>query len=138
MAGGFAVNAMTGSSDGGADSPEAAVREFFDAVNDEDVLGAIDVVLPGERRTFKDPLVRFVEQLQRLDVLGDDADLAKIGGVDLQVTLDDVQVEPITDDIAIGRGRRHGCSVRRRRAAPDRRPAPRPCPRRTAPRQHDR
>ena len=100
VAGGFAVNAMTGSSDGGADSPEAAVREFFDAVNDEDVLGAMDVVLPGERRTFKDPLIRFVEQLQRLDVLGDEADLAKIGGVDLQVTVDDVQVEPITDDIA--------------------------------------
>ncbi|MGD9702302.1 MAG: hypothetical protein AB7Q42_00755 [Acidimicrobiia bacterium] len=99
-AGGFAVQAMTGGSDGGADTPEAAVRDFVAAVNEEDVLGAIDVVLPGERRTFKDPLVRFVEQLQRLDVLSEDADLGKIGGIDLQITLDDVQVEQITDDIA--------------------------------------
>ena len=100
-AGAFAVSATQGGGDGGADTPEAAVQALVDAVNQEDVLGALDVVLPGERDTFRGPLVDLVEQLRRLEVLGETADLGDVGGVDVELVLTNVQVEQVADDIAV-------------------------------------
>jgi hypothetical protein len=96
----FAIGSMQGSDDGGASSPEEAVRELVAAVNAEDVLGAMDVVLPGERRTFEDPVVRLVEELQRIDVLSDGADLGKVAGLDIEISLEEATVESVADDIA--------------------------------------
>ena len=93
-AGTFTVVQLTGSTnDGGAATPEAAVQQFFTSVNKEDALGALDMVLPGERSTFLQPLKDIATQLQRVDVLDKTADLSKIGGIDINVTLTSVKAD---------------------------------------------
>ena len=100
LAGVFAITRFAGdAAAGGADSPEDAANAFLDAIDDEDVLGVIDVLLPGERETFRQPLQDFVSELRRLEVLSDD-DLSDIGGVDLEVTEREIEVEETNvDDI---------------------------------------
>lgn len=98
-AGTFAFVSMRDDASGGADSPEAAVEAFVAALNDEDVLGALDVLLPGERDTLKDPMVRLVSELQRIDVLDETADLSKVGGIDLQIDLTRTETAEVADDI---------------------------------------
>ena len=75
-------------------------REFVKALNDEDMLGAVDLLLPGERETFRQPMIDLVDNLKRLDVLDDKADPSKVSGVDINLT--DVEVtadKPVADDI---------------------------------------
>jgi hypothetical protein len=100
-AGVFAVTRVAGdSSSAGASSPEAAANDFLDALDKEDVLGLVDVLLPGERDTFRQPLQDLVGELKRLEVLSSDADLSKIGGVDIAITDRKVDVhETNVDDI---------------------------------------
>ena len=93
-AGVFAVTRIAGdSSSGGASSPEAAANDFLDALDQEDVLGLVDVLLPGERDTFRQPLQDLVGELKRLEVLSSDADLSKIGGIDIAITDRSVDVQ---------------------------------------------
>ena len=70
-AGVFAITRISGdgSASGGADSPEAAASMLLDALDDEDALGAVDVLLPGERETFREPMQRFVTQLEDWEVI---------------------------------------------------------------------
>ena len=100
-AGVFAVTRIAGdSSSGGASSPEAAANDFLDALDQEDVLGLVDVLLPGERDTFRQPLQDLVGELKRLEVLSSDADLSKIGGIDIAITDRKVDVQATNvDDI---------------------------------------
>jgi hypothetical protein len=98
-AGVFAVSRIAGSDDG-ADSPEAAGEALLAAVESEDALGVIDVLLPGERDTLRGPLTDLVSELRRIEVLSEDADLASIGGVDIRLEDESVQVEQTNvDDI---------------------------------------
>ncbi|CAN5721425.1 hypothetical protein BH18ACT2_BH18ACT2_17670 [soil metagenome] len=101
-AGVFAVSRVTGSEDdGGAESPEAAGRALLAAVEDEDALGVVDVLLPGERETLRGPLTDLVAELRRIEVLSEDADLASIGGIDIQLDDESIRVdETNVDDIA--------------------------------------
>ena len=46
----------------------------------------VDVLLPGERDTFRQPLQDLVGELKRLEVLSSDADLSKVGGIDISIT----------------------------------------------------
>src|SRR5204862_364744 len=48
LAGAFAVNALQ-SSDNGASSPEEAVAKLFEAIGNEDAIGVLDTLEPGER-----------------------------------------------------------------------------------------
>jgi hypothetical protein len=98
-AGVFAVTRVSGDSgSGGASSPEAAANDFLDALDNEDVLGLVDVLLPGERDTFRQPMQDLVSELTRLEVLNDNADLSKIGGVDIAITDRHVEVEETNAD----------------------------------------
>ena len=124
-AGVFAVTRIAGGDDGGgADSPQAAGEALLSAVEAEDALGVIDVLLPGERETLRGPLTDLVSELRRIEVLSDSADLAAVGGIDIEL------------DGRAGGGRRDqrrrhrqpgdlgpGVGVGRRRGAADRRPA---------------
>ena len=63
-AGVFAVSRVVGDdSAGGADSPEAAGLALLDALDQEDALGVIDLLLPGERETLREPLTELVDEL---------------------------------------------------------------------------
>ena len=83
VAGAFAVRAVTAEA-GGAESPEAAAQAFFDAIADEDVVGAMDAVLPGEQAAFRDPLVDLVAELRRLEVADEAADASAVAGIDIE------------------------------------------------------
>ncbi len=102
-AGVFAVTRIAGGDDdGGADSPEAAGEALLSAVEAEDALGVIDVLLPGERETLRGPLTDLVSELRRIEVLSDNADLAAVGGIDIeledeQVTVDETNVDDIVN-----------------------------------------
>lgn len=90
----LAINA--GASDGGADSPEAAVEGVFDALADEDLIGAATYVEPLERETMVEAGFDVVEELVRLDVFSDELDLASVPGfdfefADLEVTATEVR-----------------------------------------------
>jgi hypothetical protein len=104
-AGVFAITQLSGDdegSSGGAATPEAVADDFVKALNDEDVLGLIDLLLPGERETFRKPAVELVDQLKRIQVLDGSADLGKVSALDVQI--DDVEVdveETNVDDIAV-------------------------------------
>ncbi len=100
-AGVFAVTRIAGGDDGGgADSPQAAGEALLSAVEAEDALGVIDVLLPGERETLRGPLTDLVSELRRIEVLSDTADLAAVGGIDIELADEQVAVvETNVEDI---------------------------------------
>jgi len=93
----FAVAQFTG--DGG--SPEAAVRDLFEAVADEDVLGVIDALAPSERQVLAGFAEDLAAELQRLDVLSDDLDLGSVPGFDLAYDDLELSSEEVADDLAL-------------------------------------
>lgn len=84
---------------GGAASPGAAVEGFFTAMAEQDVLGMLDMVDPGERRTFRQPLIDMVAEGKRLGLLDDTATLRSVAGVDIDVQSLRVIERPVTADI---------------------------------------
>lgn len=98
-AGAFAVVKITGNdTSGGAASPTDVGTSLTTALDNEDFLGVIDLLLPGERDTFREPMIEFVDHLSRLEILSADADLSKIGGLDIQFT--DVSVREEATNVA--------------------------------------
>ena len=91
-AGGFAVSRIVASNDGGAANPTEVGTRLMDALAAEDVLGVVDLLLPGERETMRQPLIDAVDHLKRLAVVDDTANLEKVGGLD--IAFDNVRVEP--------------------------------------------
>jgi len=73
----------------GAASPEAAVEELFASLAEEDVVGVLEALPPGEREVIREPVVGVVSELQRLGVMSS-FDLRDVPGFDLQV--DDLQL----------------------------------------------
>ena len=67
----------------GAGTPEEAVQQMFDAIADEDALGVLESLAPSERGPYRDNLPKLVDELKRLGILGDDASLTSIKGVDV-------------------------------------------------------
>lgn len=97
-AGVFAVASLAGrEGDGGAASPTEVGTKLTDALSNEDVLGVIDLLLPGERETFRQPLIDVIDNLRRIEVLDAKASLSKVGGLDLVFT--DVKVTPTPTNV---------------------------------------
>ncbi len=101
-AGTFAFTQLrSNESSGGAASPMEVGEQFVTALDNEDMLGLIDLLLPGERETFRQPMLDLVEELQRLEITDDNADLNKVAGVDIQIVGPEVDVDDTNvDDIA--------------------------------------
>jgi hypothetical protein len=100
-AGGFAVSKIASGDDGGAANPTEVGTRLMDSLAAEDALGVVDLLLPGEREMFRQPLIDYVDNLKRLGIVDGTADLGKIGGLD--ITFEDVQVdttETNVDDIS--------------------------------------
>lgn len=97
-AGVFAVSRFTGAAEGGAGSPTELGTALFTALENEDVLGVTDLLLPGERDLFRQPMIDLVSELSRLEVLTPEADLANIAGVD--ITLDATSVTARNTNVA--------------------------------------
>jgi len=101
-AGAFAVVALTGDDDdGGAASPQEVGTKLVERLNEEDLLGVVDLLLPGEREMFRQPLLDLLDDLKRIEVLSDEASLDGIAGVDLVFEDVEVDEEPTNvDDIS--------------------------------------
>ncbi len=91
-AGVFAVSQFNGTAQGGAATPNELGTQLLTAIENEDVLGMIDVLSPGERDVFRDPMIDLVSELTRLEVLSPEADLANIEGVDIELEFESVTV----------------------------------------------
>ena len=61
-AGVFAVSRFTGAAEGGAGSPTELGTALFTAIENEDVLGVTDLLLPGERDLFQQPMIDLVSR----------------------------------------------------------------------------
>jgi hypothetical protein len=72
VAAGFAIDAALTPA-AGPETPEAAVAQMWIAIDNEDVLGLIEVLLPSERESLVIPATGVLSELSRLDVLTDDA-----------------------------------------------------------------
>ncbi len=76
----------------GAETPEEAVAQLFEAVDNDDLLGVTEAMLPSEREALIDPMVDLFSELERLDILDEDVDLearadeAGSDGIDFSVT----------------------------------------------------
>ncbi len=98
-AGAFAVVKITGNdAEGGAASPAEVGTSLTTALDNEDFLGVIDLLLPGEREAFREPMIDLVGHLSRLEILSADADLSKVGGIDIQFA--DVTVREEATNVA--------------------------------------
>ena len=71
--------------EGGSASPQLVVEEFMSAVEQEDFLGAAQLMEPTERRTLINPGIEMVGELQRIGVLGGEFDMSAVQGVDVQM-----------------------------------------------------
>lgn len=81
-AGVFGITTMNGS-DGPA-SPEDAVEVFFDAVEDQDVIGLLEAVTPRERPALRRTVDGVLAEADRAEVTAE-VDLRDVEGVDLRV-----------------------------------------------------
>ena len=70
----------------GAKTPDAAVQKIFDALSNQDVVGVLEALAPGERAAFGSRLQTMTKELGRLGVLKNNVDLSSLGGVDLSFT----------------------------------------------------
>jgi hypothetical protein len=94
VAGVFAIVQLRGGNTGGAESPEAVGASMMAAVEQEDVLGMVDLLLPGERDTFRQPMIDMVSELTRLEVLSSDASLDDLSGFDIEMADQLTEVTP--------------------------------------------
>jgi hypothetical protein len=76
---GTAIGLSGGS--GGNSTPAAAVNALLTAAQNSDLLGALDSIAPGERAAIEPGLVTFIHQMQRLDVLSNDANPSHVAGI---------------------------------------------------------
>lgn len=94
LASGFAVVNIATGGESGAASPEAAVEDFFGAIGDQDAIGVLEKLDPGERDLMM-PFVKDLESdLSRLG-LTEDMDLSNVPGVELEVTGLEVEAEEL-------------------------------------------
>ncbi len=97
-AGGFAVSKIVaGSNDGGAADPTEVGTKLMNSLAAEDVLGVVDLLVPGERDMMRQPLIDMVNHLKRLGVADDTADLQKVGGLD--ISFQNVRVQPTATNV---------------------------------------
>ncbi len=96
-AGAFAVTSFTG--DDGSGSPEAAVEALFDAIGDEDVIGVLESLAPGERDALREPLEDINSELKRLGLIDDSVDLNHVPGFELDVSDLTLETEELGDGV---------------------------------------
>lgn len=85
----------------GAGSSTEAVQQLLDAVAEEDAVGAVELLAPGERRSFGQPMLDIVGELAGLEILDPDLDLSDVGGIDIEFTDLVLSSEPLAPGIEL-------------------------------------
>ncbi|MCU1397741.1 MAG: hypothetical protein JWN62_850 [Acidimicrobiales bacterium] len=102
-AGTFAISQISSNgSSGGASSPKEVGTKLVSSLDGEDLLGVVDLLLPGERETLRQPLLDLSKELTRLQVVDTSVDLNKVPGFDISisnpaVSVDETNVSDIAD-----------------------------------------
>lgn len=91
----------SGSASGGADTPDAAVDQMLASLEENDIVGMIDALAPGEREVTQDSLNDYVDELKRLGVLSDDANLEDVPGFLVDFQAMEYQVEDRNDRVSM-------------------------------------
>lgn len=101
IAGVLAALAISGSSSAsaGADTPEDAYQQLFDSLANEDLVGAAEIMLPGERETLIQPFFDMVAEMQRLEILDPAFELSSVPGIDFEFENLEFETTPITEDL---------------------------------------
>lgn len=101
LAGGvvFAIGNLASSD--GADSPDAAVRQFFGAISKRDLVGVLDALPPGERESIKEPMLDLISQLKRLGVLSSTLEPGDVPGVSFKIDGLTLETEDVRSDLAV-------------------------------------
>ncbi len=101
--GAFAIRAAL-SAPSGPETASAAVDAFFTAVDDEDLLGMVEVWLPSERESVLEPGMELVRELERLEIV-DTGTAERIDGDDTRGLGYDLSVEGLeTSERLLGDG----------------------------------
>lgn len=102
LAGGLTLTgiAATGGEDRGSNTPEEAVREFVEAIENRDVLGALDVIDPGESDVMIDTVRSLVSEGSRTGALSDSADAGDVTGTTFTFTDLEMTTDQLTTDLA--------------------------------------
>ncbi|MEP6658283.1 MAG: hypothetical protein ABJD24_00020 [Acidimicrobiales bacterium] len=101
LAGGIAFGVSRLASADGAGSPEAAVRQFFDAITKRDMVGVLDALPPGERESIKEPVVELATELKRLGVLSNTFELNNVSGLDFSIANLTLKTDDVRSDLAV-------------------------------------
>ncbi len=101
--GGITAVATTGQNDGGAATPAEAVQHLMDSVEHEDVLGALDTMVPEEVAAFRRSLDDVKSEATRVGLLDEKLVLSGIAGLDIHAEGLQLQTEELGDSLAIVR-----------------------------------
>ena len=102
MAAGTAVTVklVSSQSSGGAASPEEAVQDMVGSLEQNDLLGVVDVLAPWERDFARQGIDNYLDDAKDNGLLAKDTDLSDVGGYTLTVDGLKVSSEPVNERIA--------------------------------------
>ncbi len=88
--GAYAVTQSLDSEPEGESTPEAAAEVLFEAIDNDDIIGVTDIMLPSEREAWIEPTTALMTELARLEIVGDDTvndgELNNFTGLEFEVT----------------------------------------------------
>lgn len=96
---GGTVFAVTQLGSSGPDSAEGAVADLLDAAGNEDLVGLMAALDPGERDALRGPVEDMFGELERLEVLDESFDLGGVGGIDFEFTDVTYRSEPVREGL---------------------------------------
>lgn len=86
----------------GPQSPEDAVDQLFEAVENDDLVGLFELLLPSERASLVDPMVDLFAELERLDIVDGNVDLQSSDGTDVGLDFSVDGLEFVTSTVGQG------------------------------------
>ncbi len=80
-------------------TPAAGATDFMESFAAEDLLGATENLLPAERRFLAEPMLGWIDELERLGILGD-VDTSDVQGFDFELENMTYETEEIGEGLA--------------------------------------
>ncbi len=96
---GGSVFAVTQLGSSGPGTAEEAVADLLDAAGNEDLVGLMAALDPGERDALRGPVEDMFGELERLEVLDDSFDLGGVKGIDFEFADVTYRSEPVRDGL---------------------------------------
>jgi len=103
LAGGLTLTgiAATGGEEGGGNTPEDAVLEFVEAIENSDLVGALDVIDPGESEVLINTLTAVVDESARVGVFSETVDARDVPGATAGIEGLLLSTDQVATDLAV-------------------------------------